>query len=352
MRKHVLTKASIMLSLIMLATAFLIGCSSGKDNDDPIPQEAEGNNVHLKITLAANENSPMYEGAVRFAELVEEKSEGRITGEVFANSSLASGNQTKAIEMIQNGSIDVGFVALMAQSSINQELGALAIPWLWNDYEQSDAAFEPGEPVFQYYYDYLMENDLTLLGFAENGHREITNNKREVRTPEDMNGLKMRVLGNDMVMDVYRELGANVVDINFSELFTAMQQGTVDGQENPVATIMVPGRYFEVQDYLTIWGGPYEPIIVEMSKKTWDSLSEEDQKIVQEAGHEATLYERERSRAMTESGIEEFEKNGTTVTILTEEEIAAFKERVQSVLEGHKAKFDPELIQLLDGATQ
>lgn len=335
------TKLAAFLTLGALLVGGIAGCghSGGAEKK-----------LHLKITLAGNEQSPMYEGAQKFAKLLEEKSGGRVTGTVYANSSLASGNQQKAIEMIQKGTIDVGWVAMIAQSSISPKLGALAVPWIWDNHAQSDAAFTPGAPVFKWYEKALREGNFQILGFAENGNRQITNNKHPIRRPADFRDLKLRVLADPVLLDVYRKLGANVVDINFGELFTAMQQGTVDGQENPVATIMVPGRYYEIQKYLTIWGGPYEPLLVEMNAKRWDSLSEADKKLVQACADGAVAYERKLSRDATQQGIQLFRDKGCEVAILSQDEIAAIKGEVQAVLDQYMATYDPEIIRLIEEA--
>lgn len=341
----------IKIWIFALCTMFLMvslsGCGADKNEADKGKSEKK---VALKITLAGNEQSPMYAGASKFAELLKEKSDGRITGTVYANSSLASGNQQKAIEMIQKGTIDVGWVAMIAQSPITPKLGVLAVPWVWDNHQQSDTAFTPGAPVFAWYEKALRESNFQILGFAENGNRQITNSKKPIRTPEDFKNLKMRVLADPVLLDVYRKLGANVVDINFGELFTALQQGTVDGQENPIATIMVPGRYYEVQKYLTIWGGPYEPLLVEMNAQKWDGLSEADQKIVQECADEAVAYERKLSRDATEKGIQLFKDKGCEVTILNDKEIMTIKNEVKDVINQYMATYDPEIVKLIEEA--
>ena len=180
----------------------------------------------------------------------------------------------------------------------------------------------------------------------------MTNSKREIRTPEDMKGIKFRVIGSTMIFDVFKAVGANPMDLNFSELFTALQQKTVDGQENPISTVIVPQKYYEVQDYMTVWNYVYEPHPLMFNLELWNSFSPEAQEAIQKAAVEACDYQRKLSREAQQENIGIIKESGTTVTELTPEEIQAFKDIATPVVEKYYPDFDQDLLNALIAANQ
>ncbi|MBC5689601.1 DctP family TRAP transporter solute-binding subunit [Mediterraneibacter sp. NSJ-55] len=315
-------------------------------------EKKSGNAEVLTLTFALSETSPHYEASLKFAELVEEYTEGAYTVEVYPNSTLAGGNQLGAIEMVQKGTISCGFLSPLVQCSIVPDLNALCMPYLWNDYETIDATLAPGTDVDTALNNILKDYGYIAVGYAENGYRELTNSIREVRKPEDLKDIKVRCIGSNMLFEFFQECGANPMDMNFSELFTGLQQGAVDGQENPISTAIYPQKYYEVQDYMTVWNYTYEPHPLMFNLDLWNSFDKDTQEAIQKAAVEACDFQRELSRTAIEEDTQAIEESGTKVTVLTEEEKEAFKEIAEPIVEKHKKDFNPELVQALEEATK
>ena len=307
---------------------------------------------HLTITLALADNSALAEAGFMFCELIEKRTNGRYTAEAFPNSILAGGNQATAIEMVQKGSIDMGLPGNLVCSNYIPELLAICLPWLWKDYAAVDATLDVKSKVGQYLIKAAEGKNLYLLGFMENGYRELSNNVRPVRSPDDMSGLKLRIVGNTMLLDVFNALGANPTDFNFNELYTGLQQGAVDGQENPVTNVFVPSKYYEVQKYLTVWKYMYEPMPAIINLKLWQSMSAEDRKILQECMDEAIAYQRKISRERLAADTDFVKDYGVEVVELTDAEIEAFKVKAMPAIEKHKKNYDPVFIELLYDANK
>ena len=184
----------------------------------------------------------------------------------------------------------------------------------------------------------------------ENGFRNLTNSKRLVRTPDDISGLKIRVMENPLHLAAWKALGANPTPMAFTELFTAMQQGTVDGQENPLELINV-NRFYEVQKYITMSGHVYTPYVVIMNKKFFDKLSPEYQKLIQEAMDEAIALQRQKAQELDLSSRKAMEELGIQFADLTPEEHAQFREKLIPVRDMVKEKAGAEITEMFLKAT-
>ena len=183
----------------------------------------------------------------------------------------------------------------------------------------------------------LPEKGLIGLGFWENGFRHVTNSRKPVQNADDLNGLKLRVIQSPLFVDTFNALGANATPMPFTELYTAMEQRAVDGQENPAATILA-SKFYEVQKHMVMSRHMYSAWVLLMSKKTWDGLSAQEQKIVQDAAREATLFERKTIRAFSQNALAELKKAGMQITELPAAEQAKMRSKLQPVL----AKFSKE----------
>lgn len=300
----------------------------------------------ITLTFAPPENSPHHKAALEFGRLVEEKTKGAYVVQVYPNSSLAGGNQLGAIEMVQNGSISCGFLSPLVQAGLEPNLNALSIPWLWKSVDIIDKNLQLGTPVHEELNRIIRKKGFEIVGYGENGFRELTNNSRSISKPADMKGIKFRVIGSRMLLDVFSALGANPMDINFSELFTALQQGTVDGQENPISTIIIPNRYYEVQKYLTIWNYSYEPHPLQFNRKLWESYSSETQTAIKEAAAVACQLQKKLAREALTRDLETIATN-TEVIKLTPEQLAPFKELAKPAVEKHLGGFDKALLNTL-----
>lgn len=306
----------------------------------------------LTMTFALSEASPHYPAAQKFKELVEEYTDGAYTVNVFPNSSLAGGDQLGAIQMVQKGTISCGWLSPLVQCAMEPNLQALSIPWIWKDTDTIDKTLRPGTDVDKALNRILEKTGYIAVAYAENGFRQLTNNKREVRKPEDMKGIKFRVLGSDMLFKVFNGLGADPMDMNFSELFTGLQQGAIDGQENPISTAIVPNKYYEVQKYITLWNYVYEPHPLMFNLKLWNSFDDATKEAIQKAAVEACDYQRQISRDSTSSGIETMKAAGCEIAELTPEEIQAFKDIADPITEEYAKQFDEELVSAIRAANQ
>lgn len=274
-----------------------------------------------------------------FAQLVSERSGGNVTVAVFPNDQLANGNASRGIEMIASGSIDLAAYATCTLAVIDEKLPVATIPWIFDDYAQAREVIDTtgGE----YYAQRLAMKGMTYLGSFHNGFRQITNSKHEVTTPADMENLKIRVPGSVVYMGFFRALGADPTSMNWSEVFTAIQQGTIDGQENGVS-ITSTSKMQEVQDYLTMWNYSYENDLFVANTEIWESLEPQTQELLQECATEACEWGRDVLEAEEAQILEEFEAAGMTITYLTEEEQAAFDEAIAPFKAEMEAYFGPE----------
>ena len=333
MRRNRIRSAGAALALALLLT----GCTTGTDPG----HRAEGEYQTIELTMAVNGTDNQIDARVGdyFAQLVSERSGGNVTVAVFPNDQLANGNASRGIEMIASGSIDLAAYATCTLAVIDEKLPVATIPWIFDDYAQAREVIDTtgGE----YYAQRLAMKGMTYLGSFHNGFRQITNSKHEVTTPADMENLKIRVPGSVVYMGFFRALGADPTSMNWSEVFTAIQQGTIDGQENGVS-ITSTSKMQEVQDYLTMWNYSYENDLFVANTEIWESLEPQTQELLQECATEACEWGRDVLEEEEAEILKEFEAAGMTITYLTEEEQAAFDEAIASFKAEMEAYFGPE----------
>ena len=330
-RKRIQTIGAI-LTLALLVT----GCANSGTE-----QREDGKYQTIELTMAVNGTDNQIDARVGdyFAQLVSERSGGNVTVAVFPNDQLANGNASRGIEMIASGSIDLAAYATCTLAVIDEKLPVATIPWIFDDYAQAREVIDTtgGE----YYAQRLAMKGMTYLGSFHNGFRQITNSKHEVTTPADMENLKIRVPGSVVYMGFFRALGADPTSMNWSEVFTAIQQGTIDGQENGVS-ITSTSKMQEVQDYLTMWNYSYENDLFVANTEIWESLEPQTQELLQECATEACEWGRDVLEEEEAEILKEFEAAGMTITYLTEEEQAAFDEAIASFKAEMEAYFGPE----------
>lgn len=305
-------KKAIALVMVLAMMLLMVACGSTAKKEEapaasateaaPAAEPAKEARV-LKIHVGSADASPINRSLVYFGELLEEKSGGALTGQVYGNSQLAGGNQTTAIDLTQSGDIEVGVICGVVQASMMPDFNLTLVPWIFDDLAMVDEVLANGTDVFQAYYDEFLAKDLVLLAFGENGFRQVTNNIRAINAPEDMDNIKIRVLGNQMLQAVYTALGSNPTDYNFNELYTALQQGTVDGQENPVTTIIIPSKFYEVQKYMSLWDICYDTENMCMGRETWESFTPEEQAIIQECAIAWAQHNKDLARGEEEEGM-------------------------------------------------
>ena len=283
----------------------------------------------------ANQNAkghPIVNGMERFAELVEKNSGGRLKVNVFPGGAL--GSDQANVSALQGGTLEMASMNSGIFASIVKDFAIYDFPFLFGNAKEADAVVDG--PFGTGLHQKLEEKGIVGLTYYELGFRQITNSKRAVAKVEDIAGLKLRVIPNPINIDWVTALGANPTPLPFPELYAALEQKAVDGQENPVATIR-GAKMYEVQKFMTMTNHQYNPQSVVISKRFWDSLSADDKKILQDAARESATYEREQSRSQAATILEELKKNGMQITELPPAEVAKLRDKMKPVIAKHSA---------------
>ena len=319
MKKRVL---SLLLAAVLVTGAFT-GCDS--DNADSASGSGGDEYQEIELVMAVNGTDIQIDARVadEFARLVEEETDGRVTIAVYPNDQLAGGNSTKGIEMIAGGGADLAAYATCVLAVIDEKLSVATIPWTFQDYDEAKAVID--STGGEYYKERLANKGMTYLGSFHNGFRQLTNSKHEVKTPEDVKGLKIRVPGSEVYMNFFRAFGADPVAMSWSEVFTAIQQGTIDGQENGLS-ITESAKMDEIQDYLTLWNYSYENDLFVANTEVWESLEPKTREMLQEKAKEACEWGRQTLEADEQVILQDFREAGIKVTEFTPEELQPFED--------------------------
>ncbi|KMK64817.1 DctP family TRAP transporter solute-binding subunit [Puniceibacterium sp. IMCC21224] len=295
----------------------------------------------LRLSHNTGDTTTWQKGAERFGELLAQKTGGDLDVRVFPNAQLSGGDQMRQAEMVGRGALDLVVTSAINVTPLVPEMAVFSLPYLYAGYDQVDATTQ-GAPA-ELLEDILRDKGIEVLAWGENGFREVTNNVRPVKSPADMQGLNMRVAG-PMYIDVMNALGANPQQMQWGETMTALQQGVVDGQENPIGAVIIPQQVYEVQKYLTTWHYSYDPIFLGVSKKVWDGLDAETQGQMSEAAEEAMTYQREITRKGTADGVAFLRDKGMEVYEPSEDELVAFREATQPAFDEWAAKVGDEIV--------
>ena len=288
-----------------------------------------------KMSVVVGSKLPWGEGAQRFADIVKEQTEGRINIKVYPSSSLMAGKQTNEFLIHRQGVAEFCFASTINWSTTIKELNLFNLPFFFPDYKALDAV--TGGEVGQDIADLLHKKGVTLLAWGENGFREMTNSKRAVATPADMEGMKVRVVGTPIFIETMKALGANPVNMNWGDAQVAFQQGVVDGQENPVVAIEIPVKIWQFHKYITVWHYVIDPLMLTVNNKVFSEFSAEDQEIIRKAAKQAAEEQlavvRKGLIAPDLSAFDILRENGMEVTMVDEAGRAAFIEKTAGVRE-------------------
>ena len=343
-----------LLGTLTFAGVATLGAGLVQAQDTPDlsePPAIEGDKVddhgskNFRMGIGLAESSPQYISSQYFADILEERSDGRLTVDIFPNSQI--GDDVQMMEMLQTGTLDITYPSSSPATSYVEELAVFDLPFLLPTREaavevmQSDRAQEM--------LDAFDGTGIKALAFSENGYRQLSNSARPVKTPEDVagldvSGLKVRTMENPVHLDIWETLGANPTPMAFGELFSAMEQGVVDGQENPWSTILT-SNFHEVQNYGTETRHVYTPFILMMSEGTWDDLHPDYQELVQEAARQSAEYEIQLASEYDDWSREQLEERGMEITRLDDEQLGAFQEAVQSVYDEWAPEIGEDLIE-------
>lgn len=339
-------KKLIALALSLVMALSLVACGGGDtttpDNSDDSDSNTEQGTTFEKQTwkyaCSATENTCWADMGRDFGAMVSEATGGAVTVEVYAADQLTAGNQTEGIQGAIDGTIELSAHSNIIYANFDQRLNVVSMPFLFDSYDDVDAKINgtAGEAIGKI----VEEQGLHLLGIGENGFRAVTNSKHPIESLADMQGLKIRVAGCKVLNTAYGLWGANWSNANWSEVFTALQTGTYDGQENPLPT--ADGASIQdVNKYCTNWTGIYDCIFFTMNKELYDSLSPELQAIVDECGAKAAENQRNLQRQGVDEVMAKWEADGVTITELSAEAAAEFKAAAEPMYS------DPEIVELL-----
>ena len=301
--------------------------------------------AEFKNSLVVGPTGPWGEAAVKFADLLKERTQGRISVVNYFDGQLFAGKQTTEFKLLDQGVADFAMGSTINWSPQVKELNLFSLPFLFPSYKALDAV-EEGEPG-QRLWKLIEAKGVIPLAWGENGFRDLTNSKRAVRTPQDLDRLKVRVVGSPIFMETFRALGANPVNMNWGDAQRAFLKGTVDGQENPVVSVIVPYKLWTVQKHITLWRYAIDPLILAVSKITWDGLTPADREIVKKTAVEVMAWQKQGARAGLDGSTEAVDllkKNGMQVVTLSKDEVAAFRARTKPVYDKWVGKVGADLV--------
>ena len=282
------------------------------------------------FVCSTTETSTWADGGRKFGELMEKATGGKVKVNIYAADQLTNGNQSEGIQALMNGDpVQISMHSNLIYSAFDPRFNVVSLPFIYDSVEDADAKFdgEAGEKLKEI----LGEYGLHCMGIAENGFRELTNSVREVKSVDDMKNLKIRVAGSNLLMECYKRWGADATNLNWSETYTALQQNTVEGQENPLPAIDAASVQ-EVQPYCSMWDAIYDCLFFCINQEIYDGLTSEQQAVVDEAGQKAVEYERYINRSGDEEIMNRWkDKNGVTFTAKEDMDIESFKEAVDGV---------------------
>jgi len=314
------------LSFIRIVAAAIAVCAIGAASAQDIKERT------LKLGLQNPKGHPAVMGAEKFAEIVATKSGGKIKVNLFPGGVLGGDAQT--VSAVQGGTIEMTVLNSGILSAQVKEFAIYDFPFLFANSREVDAVVDG--PFGSGLHAKLADRGIIGLAYWELGFRNLTNSKRPIRKVEDIAGLKLRVIPSPINIDWVKALDANPTPLAFPELYAALEQRAVDGQENPVSVILA-NKFAEVQKYLALTNHQYNPQSVIVSKKLWDGMSATERQILQSAATEAGTYQRKVSRELAATQLDALKTAGMQVTELPPEEQAKLQEKIKPVIAKYSA---------------
>ncbi|MCC3269171.1 TRAP transporter substrate-binding protein [Arthrobacter gengyunqii] len=304
--------------------------------------------TELKIAHVWPESSPVNDAAKSISKSISASTDGSLTAKVFPAGQL--GGDVELNEGLVNGTLDCALVN-HTTAGIDPRLGVGFLPYIVDSFEDADKVFYGDGLIAHQNREVLEEHGVVALEFFENGFRSISNDEKAVSSPGDLQGLKIRLPEIAVLLDTFKNWGAQPLAMPLPELYTALQQGTVDGQDNGVV-LTADSKFQEVQDHVSITNHVYGAGVIACSKGTWDKLTPEEQTALKQAAEEASLEQREASRGDIASSIKELEDAGVEVTELTAEQMDAFRTDSMNIWNDYSDTFGTELIEELRAVSE
>ena len=296
----------------------------------------------LKFATQNPKGHPIVTGMEKFAEIVGTKSGGKIKVNLFPGGTL--GGDAQNISALQGGTIEMVVMNSGILAAQVKEFAVFDFPFMFANSQEADTVVDG--PFGKMMREKLDAKNIHGLAYWELGFRNITNSKRPLNKVEDISGLKLRVIPNAINVDWVSALGANPTPMAFPEVYAALDQKAIDGQENPV-TVINANKFYEVQKHLAITNHQYNPQTVIISKKLWDSLSGDEKKILSDAAAEAAVFQRKASRQQSGEALDNLKKNGMQVSEFSAAEMAKFREKMKPVVDKHAAQVGPDVVKAL-----
>jgi tripartite ATP-independent transporter DctP family solute receptor len=298
----------------------------------------------LKFATQNPKGHPIAMGMEKFAELAAAKSGGKMKVQLFPGGTL--GGDQHNVSALQGGTLEIVSLNSGILASQAKEFGVYDFPFMFASPKEADAVVDG--PFGKMMHDKLEAKGIVGLAYWELGFRNITNSRRPIRKVEDIAGLKLRVIPNAINVDWVKALGANPTPMPFPEVYAALDQKAIDGQENPV-TVINANKFHEVQKHLVITNHQYNPQSVIFSKKVWDTLSAGEQKILRDSAVEAAKFQRQASREQAGAALENLKKNGMQVTELSPADLAKFQAAMKPVVAKHSEAVGADVVKALEG---
>ncbi|PIF74170.1 tripartite ATP-independent transporter DctP family solute receptor [Variovorax sp. 54] len=298
----------------------------------------------IKFTNGVNEDHPVGVGVKKMQEVLAAKTGGKMKITAFWGG--AAGGDLPATQALRAGTQEMVCTSSSPLVGIVKELGAFDLPFLFANEKEADAVLDG--PAGEYFNKKLEAAGLVNLAYWENGFRNLTNSKKPVTKAEDFEGVKLRVMQNNIFLDSFKTLGANAVPMAFGEVFTALETRTIDGQENPFVTIET-SKFSEVQKYLSVTRHAYTPFLILYSKKLWDQLNPQEQAVLREAAKEGQKVQREANRALNEKSLASLRKT-MTVNEVSAAEQKRMLEKVKPVYDKNVPNIGTEAVGVVTDA--
>lgn len=333
-------------SLFACALTFILALNS-------IPAvQAQTYKAEYKLSTVLPNTYPWGKAGERWAELVREKTNGRINIKMYPGASLVGGDQTKEFSALRQGVIDMAIGSTINWSPQVRQLNLFSLPFLMPDYKAIDAITkgEVGKQIF----GILDKAGVVPLAWGENGFRELSNSKGPIASPADMKGKKFRVVGSPIFIDIFTALGANPTQMSFADAQPALSSGAVDGQENPLSVFVNARMHTLNQKYLTLWGYAADPLIFVVSKEVWNSWTPADREAVRaaavQAGAENVAAARKGIAAPDTEALKQIEANGVTVTHISADQHKAFRAATRTVYDRWADQIGRDLVKAAETA--
>jgi TRAP-type transport system periplasmic protein len=299
---------------------------------------------NFRVSNGVSKEHPMGNGLAKMGACTLDKSGGKMKITPYWDGAL--GNDLTATQSVRTGTLEMVLTSTAPLTSIVPELGVFDLPFLFNDEKEADAVLDG--KAGEWFAAKLPAAGVINLAWWENGFRHTTNSKRPITKVEDFDGVKMRVMQNTIFIDTFKTLGSNAVPMAFSEVYSALETKTVDGQENPYNNIENM-KFYEVQKYLTLTKHAYSPTLVLFSKKIWDGLSAQEQGVLKECAAAGRVEQRRVNREKGEQSLANLKSKGMQVNEISAAEMARIRDKSKAIYERHGKTIGSEATTLVFG---